>query len=239
MRLGSLIFDVDGTLADTEEAHRLAFNAAFAAQGLQWVWGRRLYRESLKVTGGRERIAHFIGTMKIAGRKKQMLLSRVEAIHVEKTRFYADLVAQGRVQLRPGVSALFEEARRADLKLALATTTSRANVDALVCRALGGQALKWFSVIATGETGVPKKPAPDIYHHVLKELDLSAQDAIAFEDSLNGVEAARAARIFTVATPTVWTKHEDLSGANLILTSLDKCGGLHALAKAHAQPKHA
>jgi HAD superfamily hydrolase (TIGR01509 family) len=235
MSLRGLIFDVDGTLADTERVHRQAFNAAFGAHGLPWFWGHRVYCELLKVAGGRERLAHFIDALEISTAEKAKLLGRVAAIHGDKTRFYARFVAEGRVALREGVSALLQEARLAELKLALATTTSRANVEALLTQTLGRQALRWFAVIATGETRVPKKPAPDIYVHVLKKLQLAPQDVIAFEDSKIGLEAAKAAGLFTVVAPTIWTAGDDLSAADVRLDGLAVGSNLHSLAKLHSR----
>jgi HAD superfamily hydrolase (TIGR01509 family) len=235
MSLRGLIFDVDGTLADTEEVHRQAFNAAFALQRLPWFWGHRVYCELLKVAGGRERLAHFIDALEISAAEKMKLLARVAAIHSDKTRFYARFVAEGRVALREGVSALLEEARHADLKLALATTTSYANVEALFTHSLGRQALKWFAVTATGETRLPKKPAPDIYIHVLGKLRLAPREVIAFEDSEIGVKAAKAAGIFTVVAPTIWTAGDDLSAADLRLDGLATRCDVHSLAKAYSR----
>jgi HAD superfamily hydrolase (TIGR01509 family) len=235
MSLRALIFDVDGTLADTEELHRQAFNAAFALQRLPWFWGHRIYCELLKVAGGRERLAHFIEALEISAAEKARLLARVAVIHSDKTRLYARFVAEGRVALREGVSALLQEARRADLKLALATTTSRANVEALVTHTLGRQALKWFAVTATGETRVAKKPAPDIYLHVLGKLRLAPQEVMAFEDSEIGLKAAKAAGIFTVVAPTIWTADDDLSAADLHLEGPAGGYDLQSLATAYSR----
>jgi HAD superfamily hydrolase (TIGR01509 family) len=234
MSLRALIFDVDGTLADTEEVHRQAFNAAFVAHGLSWFWGRRIYCELLKVAGGRERIAHFIDAMDSANGDKADLLARVAAIHAEKTRIYTELVLGGGVQLRHGVRALIEEARRADLKLAIATTTSCANVSALLTQTLGRRALAWFAVIATGEIGVPKKPHPGIYNYTLERLGLAPRTVIAFEDSANGLTAAKGAGLFTVVTPTVWSADENFCAADLLHDGLDQVS-LSALIKLRAR----
>jgi beta-phosphoglucomutase-like phosphatase (HAD superfamily) len=233
MSLRALIFDVDGTLADTEEFHRRAFNAAFAAQGLRWFWGRRVYGELLKVAGGRERIAFFIDAMDVSNPEKKKLLSRVAAIHADKTRIYTELVVAGDVKLRAGVSTLLKEARLANLKLAIATTTTRANIDALLAHTLGQHSLQWFSAIGAAEAGVPKKPCPDIYFQVLAELELGADEVVAFEDSANGVAAAKGAGIFTVVVPTAWTKGEDLRRADLRLDGFHGLRGLRSLEALH------
>ena len=95
MSIQALIFDVDGTLADTEELHRQAFNAAFADAGLRWDWSRARYRELLRVTGGKERIAHHIDTLGLDELDRRAALARIPALHAAKTRHYAALVASG------------------------------------------------------------------------------------------------------------------------------------------------
>jgi HAD superfamily hydrolase (TIGR01509 family) len=234
MSLRALIFDVDGTLADSEDAHRQAFNAAFAENGLPWRWGRLVYCELLKVAGGRERIAHFVGLLEIPERDKSVLRRRIPAIQSCKTRHYARLVAEGRVPLRDGVERLIAEARAAGLRLAIASTTSRANIDALLAHALGQNAVDWFEVIAASDFGGRKKPAVDIYEFVLVEMGLRAADCIAFEDSAIGLAAAKGAGLYTVVTPTFWTAEADLSAANLVLTSLRDGGDLAALSSPHS-----
>ena len=234
MSLRALIFDVDGTLADSEEAHRQAFNAAFAEHGLSWCWGRRVYCELLKIAGGRERIAHFVDLLDVPERNRSALKRRIPAIQSCKTRHYARLVAAGRVPLRDGVERLIAEARAAGLRLAIASTTSRTNIDALLNHTLGNRAIDWFEVIAASDFGGCKKPASDIYEFVLAELGLRAADCIAFEDSTIGLAAAKGAGLYTVVTPTFWTADTDLSAANLLLTSLRDGGDLAALSSPHS-----
>ena len=220
MSIQALIFDVDGTLADTEELHRQAFNAAFADAGLRWDWQRALYRELLRVTGGKERIAHFIDTLGLDALDRRAALARVPALHAAKTRHYAALVAGGALRLRPGVARLLREARAAGLHLAIASTTSPANVEALLLATLGPEGPALFDVIASGDLVAHKKPAPDVFELALRALGLDADEAVAFEDSAPGLRAARAAGLWTVVTPTPWTEDEDLSLAHLLLPHL-------------------
>jgi beta-phosphoglucomutase-like phosphatase (HAD superfamily) len=208
-RLEALIFDVDGTLAETEEVHRRAFNQAFAEAGLDWVWTEDLYRELLKVTGGKERIAHFMGRPDEQG--------LVRRLHARKTDIYAALMTPDAIALRPGVEALLREARRRGVALALATTTSRPNVDALIGAVLGEEALGWFASIACGDRVAAKKPAPDIYHLALAELGVPATRAVAIEDSWNGVRAARAAGLAVIATPSLYSAGDDFSEAQAVV----------------------
>jgi HAD superfamily hydrolase (TIGR01509 family) len=218
MTLRALIFDVDGTLADTEETHRQSFNDAFLRLGLPWDWDKARYRDLLRVSGGKERIAHFVDALRVPEAEKARLRALVPQIHHEKTRLYTELIADGRCQLRPGVARLLEEAARADLKLAIASTTSPANVDALLGAQLRGRVR--FDAIACGDHVPAKKPAPDIYRLALSMLGRSANECVAFEDSVNGVRAAKAAGLCTVATPSQWTAGDAFEGADLVLPHL-------------------
>jgi HAD superfamily hydrolase (TIGR01509 family) len=220
MSLRALIFDVDGTLADTEEFHRQAFNAAFARHALPWYWGRRIYSDLLKVAGGQERIAWFIELVDIPPRDKSALKHKIAAIHADKTRFYAQYAAGGEIPLRDGIEALIVEARKGGLKVAIASTTTRANVESLLRHAHGAPAIDWFDPIGTADATLLKKPAPDIYRFVLDRLELAPDEAIAFEDSAIGLSAAKAAGVRTVVSPTSWTEDEDFLVADAVFSTL-------------------
>ena len=221
MTIHALIFDVDGTMADTEEAHRTAFNLAFERYRLGWVWGRAEYRELLKVTGGKERIEHYIRSLTPVGPTEyKRLLALVPDLHAEKTRFYSSVVSDGAVPLRSGVERLLDEALAAGCRLAIASTTTAVNIDALLQTTLGTRGLEMFNVIACGDQVRAKKPAPDIYQLALQHLGLQAEQAVAFEDSPNGLRAAVAAGLWTVITPTFWTEGGDFSAAGLVLPEL-------------------
>lgn len=214
MRLKALIFDVDGTLAETEEVHRAAFNATFAEAGLAWSWSVDDYRDLLRVTGGQQRLRAFADRLGDA-----LTDAAIAALHRRKNAAYADRVAAGEVALRPGVARLIGEARAAGLKLAVATTTSRSNLDALVGRLLGPG--RWFDAVVAGEDVVRKKPDAEVYRRTLAVLALPAAACIAVEDSRNGLDAALACAIATVVTPSRYTTHEDFAGAALIADDLD------------------
>jgi HAD superfamily hydrolase (TIGR01509 family) len=216
----ALIFDVDGTLADTEELHRQAFNEAFFACGVGWRWGPALYAELLQVTGGKERIASYLSQQRVAATERGRLLRLIPQIHATKTRLYQELVALGHLHPRDGVLRLLTEARAAGLKLAIASTTSPQNVESLLTSSFGHEAVRWFTVIATGDIVARKKPAPDIYNYALERLGVASRRAIAFEDSAIGVRSAKAAGLFTVATPSLWTIGQDFAAADVVLTSL-------------------
>ncbi|MCR8546742.1 HAD-IA family hydrolase [Salipiger sp. P9] len=214
MTLRALIFDVDGTLAETEEAHRLAFNETFSARGLGWHWTRDDYRRLLKTTGGKERIRAYLAER---GASEDGL--DIAALHAAKTTRYVEILESGGLALRPGVGDLVAAARNTGLRLAVATTTSRPNVEALCrcCWGRPGEAV--FDVIAAGDEVAAKKPAPDVYDLALKRLGLPAALALALEDSRNGVLSAQAAGLRVIVTPSVYTEDEDF-GAAEVLASL-------------------
>jgi beta-phosphoglucomutase-like phosphatase (HAD superfamily) len=220
MIIEALVFDVDGTLADTEEVHRTAFNLAFERFGLGWEWDRPLYRQLLNTTGGRERMAAYIDQLALPDTERRHLHGLLPDIHAQKTKFYSAVVNDGALPLRGGVQRLIDEALAAGCRLAIASTTTAVNIDALLQSTLGAPGLDIFSVIACGDQVKAKKPAPDIYKLALHHLGLPADRAVAFEDSANGLRAAQAAGLWTVITPTYWTEDSDLESADLLLPSL-------------------
>lgn len=224
MRLRALIFDVDGTLAETEEGHRAAFNAAFRAAGLGWHWSVADYARLLTTTGGKERIARY-GDEVAAGPLD------VKALHADKTARYTAWVAAGGIRLRPGIAELIAMAREGGLKLAVATTTSRPNVEALAQAAFGCGAAEVFDVLACGDEVAAKKPAPDVYRLALARLGLGPEQALAFEDTPMGVASARGAGLRVVASPGIYSQGTDLSAAQKVVAEFSALlpGGLAGL----------
>jgi HAD superfamily hydrolase (TIGR01509 family) len=222
MILRTLIFDVDGTLADTEEAHRCAFNEAFWQLGLDWNWTKVRYSHLLRITGGKERLAAYIRSLNVGAETRATLIGRIDAIHQAKTRNYTRMVQSGAVGLRDGVARLLDEAEDARIRLGLASTTTYANIDALLSNTLGAGALQRFAAIGAGDQVSRKKPAPDIYEHVLREMQASPDECVAIEDSALGLSAAKAAGLYTIVTPSDWTAAEDFSAADMLLPSLGR-----------------
>jgi HAD superfamily hydrolase (TIGR01509 family) len=217
-QLQCLIFDVDGTLANTErDGHRVAFNRGFQSAGLDWHWSVDFYGELLTVSGGKERLKYFLRQYLPEFKPDRELHDFVAYLHQLKTKHYLELLDSGAIGLRPGAKRLIEEAKAAGIILAIATTTSFPSVIALLEKYLD---LDWFAVIAAGDIVPAKKPAPDIYYYVIKRLELNAVNVIVVEDSDNGLESAIAAGLTTVVTVNNYTEQQDFSQAALVVSDL-------------------
>jgi HAD superfamily hydrolase (TIGR01509 family) len=230
MTIKAIIFDVDGTLADTEDGHRKSFNKAFAESGLDWDWDVALYDKLLKVTGGKERIRHFVETCLPNFVKPADYDGFVKNLHAVKTRHYTNMLGEGHIPLRPGIKQLMADARSQGIRLAIATTTTPENVTALLQQGLGADGESWFEVIGCGDIVPHKKPAPDIYFWVLEKMRLSAADCIALEDSENGLRSALAAGIKTFVTINQYTRNQNFAGAAGVFDDLSNLSGFYRAA---------
>lgn len=229
--LQALIFDVDGTLAETErDGHRIAFNQAFADLGLDWHWDIPTYGRLLAITGGKERMLAYWHEIDPKAASSAGAPALIAELHRRKTAHYVRLVAEGGIGLRPGVHRVLEQAHDAGLRLAIATTTTPDNVQALIHATLGVQGMRQFEVVGAGDVVPRKKPDPSIYTWVLQRMDLHPEQALAFEDSSNGLRAAQGAGLRTVITTGAYTHHERFDGA---LAWLDGLG--EADAPAHGR----
>jgi HAD superfamily hydrolase (TIGR01509 family) len=212
-RLKALLWDVDGTLAETErDGHRVAFNRAFEACGLPWRWDEAHYGELLRITGGRERLMFDMNQRADA----PALAERddiARAIHAKKNAFYAELVHSAGIPLRDGVLALMQQCRERGVRMGLATTTSRSNLEALMRVHLGERWAEWFAVSVCGEDVQRKKPDPEVYRAALRALGVGPLEAVAIEDAPGGVAAARAADIPVVVTRSAYFVQAPIEGA--------------------------
>jgi HAD superfamily hydrolase (TIGR01509 family) len=220
--LRALIWDVDGTLAETErDGHREAFNDAFASMGLPWRWSTERYGVLLSTSGGLERLQRDLAERADAPKSAVERLALARELHRRKNAAYLRRIADGAIGLRPGVRRLMQEARDAGARLAIATTTGRANVDALLSRQLGAGWADGFAAVLCADDAPLKKPHPQVYALALQRLALPPHEAIAVEDSPNGIASARAAGVDVLLTRSAYFASCDASEALVVCSSLD------------------
>jgi HAD superfamily hydrolase (TIGR01509 family) len=211
----AIILDVDGTLSETEETHRQAFNETFAEFGLGWVWTQDLYGTLLKTTGGKERMAAYVRQYL----KAEPDMAKIAEIHARKTARYGQLIAQGAAALRPGIADLIRDAKNNGVRLAVATTTNRPNVDRLTEACFNQPAGEVFEVIAAGDAVKNKKPAPDVFNLAVQNLGLQPQECVGLEDSRNGLLACHGAGVPCIVSPCRYTRGSDFSEARAVVNS--------------------
>ncbi|HUR17881.1 MAG TPA: HAD-IA family hydrolase [Acidimicrobiales bacterium] len=208
----AVVFDVDGTLVDSERhGHRVAFNMAFEAFGLPYRWDELEYGRLLRTTGGQRRIDGYLAAQGVEEGERAEL---APALHARKTAITNDLIAAGRIQPRPGVERLLAELSAAGVRLAVATTGSRAWVEQVLATSLGDFA---FEVVVTGEEVATRKPDPEAFTAALRRLGLPAAAAVGVEDSAEGLESAKGAGLACVVVANGYTVDHDLGAADLVL----------------------
>jgi HAD superfamily hydrolase (TIGR01509 family) len=214
----ALIFDCDGVLVDTErDGHRVAFNRAFAAAGIDAEWNVELYGELLKIAGGKERMTHYFNQRGWPPGKTPDTL--IPELHKRKTAIFTELVATGALPLRPGVSRLVDEAHAAGIRLGVCTTSDPKAIDG-VLDLFGVQRKPWFEIVLAGDVVKKKKPDPEIYILAKQKFALDAKDCIVVEDSRNGLLASLGAGMPTLITTSTYTTDEDFSGAAKVVPEL-------------------
>ena len=235
----AIVFDVDGTLADTERyGHLPAFNQTFAEFGLPVQWSEEEYGEKLRIGGGKERMASLLTPSFVASAglpvDPEGQAQAIAQWHKRKTEIYTAMVAAGALPARPGIARIVEEAYAAGWALAIASTSAEASVRAVLEHVVGASRAGDFTVLA-GDIVPHKKPAPDIYLLALERLELPAERVVAVEDSKPGLTAAVDAGITCVVTVNGYTEHEDFAGAALVVDSLgDPDGEMVAVLANHS-----
>ena len=216
----ALIFDCDGVLVDTKrDGHRVAFNKAFAAKGFAIDWDVELYGKLLEVSGGKERMRHYFDHYgwpdDVSDRD-----ALIKELHKLKTDFFMQIIESGELPLRPGVARLVDEATAANITLAVCSTSHERAVHLVVERLLGPQRKAHFSAILAGDVVSKKKPDPEIYNLASQRLGLEPCECVVVEDSRNGLLAAKAAGMYCIVTTNGYTKDEDFTEANLVVSEL-------------------
>lgn len=216
----AIIFDCDGVLVDTErDGHRVAFNRAFTAKGLDFEWSVDLYNELLKVAGGKERMRHFFDSQ---GWPSDVLDRDIfiKEMHKMKTELFMQIIESGELVLRPGVARLVDETIAQGLTLAVCSTSNERAVNLIVEKLLGRERKAHFKAILAGDIVSKKKPDPEIYNLALNHLNLKAKECVVIEDSRNGLLAAKAAGMHCIVTTNGYTENEDFSEADMVVAEL-------------------
>lgn len=219
-KLKAIIFDVDGTLAATEETHRQAFNAAFKEFDIPFQWSVPEYIELLNISGGKERILKFLQSKEFKAPGNESLRDHTLKVHQRKSEIYREKLIAGHIGLRNGVERLIKEASQKGISMAIATSTSTANVETVLKSALGEDALSYFETLVSCDLVVDKKPSPAVYQYALANLGLKPENCVVIEDTSNGNRSALAAGIKTVISTHPLTADEDFTGASLVIDQL-------------------
>jgi HAD superfamily hydrolase (TIGR01509 family) len=213
-----VLFDVDGTIAETEgHAHLPAFNQALEEAGLDWRWTTADYKRLLKTTGGFERLLRFAAE---SGNDAEALREQLAQVHKNKNRHFAAIMASGAVAPRAGFRELVVHLARQNIGWGVVTTTSRGNWDALWMYSLAPLGLPVPEVIVCGEDVAAKKPDPEAYLLALKRLNMTAAECCAIEDSRNGLLAARAADLEVAIVRSEFFADENFDEAALVVDAL-------------------
>ncbi len=226
----TLIFDCDGVLSDTERyGHLVAFNRTFVEFDLPVRWSEEEYAEKLRISGGKERMATLLTPEFVAEAHlpsdPEGQQDALRAWHQRKTEIYTELVAEGRLPGRPGISRIVAEAFDAGWQLAVASTSAKSSVQAILEHVVGRSQARHFSLVLAGDVVARKKPAPDIYELAIERLDADIGTTVVVEDSRNGLLAATGADLPCVITVNGYTAEENFHEAALVVSSLGEVGG--------------
>ena len=220
MKLNAVLFDVGGTIAESEEVHRVSFNEAFKEFGLNWYWDEAIYRELVFVGGGKERIKHYITRAWPEMLKQKNLTKYIESVHKIKGQIYEEFLNDSQLKARPGIIRLLKELKNEKIRLAIVSDTTEENLINLFKKGLGINPIEWFEILAHGGCTIQKKPSPDIYLWTLERLKLPPESCLAIEDAPRGVDSAIDAGLKVLVTPSIYTLEEKFEKSSLLLSHL-------------------
>ena len=220
MKLNAILFDVGGTIAESEEIHRVSFNEAFKEFGLNWYWDEAIYRELVFIGGGKERIKHYITRAWPEMLKQKNLTKYIESVHRIKGQIYEELLNNTQYKTRPGIIRLLKELKNEKIRLAIVSDTTEENLINLFKKGLGINPIEWFEILAHGGCTIQKKPSPDIYLWTLERLKLPPESCLAIEDAPRGVDSAIDAGLKVLVTPSIYTLEEKFEKSSLLLSHL-------------------
>ena len=220
MKLSAVLFDVDGTIAETEDLHRRSFNESFKEFNLDWFWDEAIYKELINVGDGMERIKYYIKRAWPEMLEYKNLNKYMSSIHKVKNEIFRDLVIESKVKPRTGVIRLINDLKKKKTRIAIVSSMNLADLMTLFTEGLNIDPNSTFDLIAHGDCAKNKRPSPEIYEWILEKLRLPPQACVAIEDSPRGVKAAINAKINVLVTPSFYTKDEEFVDAKLVVSSL-------------------
>ncbi len=214
MTLKAIFLGSIGSVAETSNIQRCAYNKALAEMGVNWSWDQSSYRDLLSESGGQDRLRK-----QVDADGNHLSSEQIAAIHARKTELACAQIVAG-IELRPGVAELIEQASLHGIRVAMVTSTYRQNIEAIAKGAGGKLPLDKLSAVMTVEDCEFRKPAPDVYLAALQELNVEPSEVIAIEDSQPSVASAVAAGIYTIATPGEFTAKQQFGAADRVIDSL-------------------
>ena len=220
MQLSAVLFDLDGTIAETEDLHRRCFNESFKEFNLDWFWDEAIYKELINIGDGKDRIEYFIKRAWPEMLEYKNLNKYISSIHKVKNEIFKDLIIECEVKPRPGVMRLIDELKKQDVRIAIVSSTTREDLITLFQEGLNMDPNLMFDLVAHGDCTKKKRPSPEIYEWILEKLRFPPQSCVAIEDSLRGVKSAVDADINVLVTPSFYTKDENFNEAKVVVSSL-------------------
>ena len=220
MELSAVFFDVDGTIAETEEFHRKSFNESFKEFSLDWFWDEAIYKELINIGGVKERIMFHLKKAWPEMLEYKNLSNYIDSIHKIKNEIYEDYINDSQIRPRPGVFRLIDELKNNNISIALVSSTSEINLLNLFTKGFKIDPYEMFDLVAHGDCTKLKKPSPEIYEWALQKLQLPSEACIAIEDSPRGLESSNNANVKTIITPSKLTRDENFEKAKLVISNL-------------------
>jgi beta-phosphoglucomutase-like phosphatase (HAD superfamily) len=214
--LDCIVFDLDGVIADTEDLHRQAYNRAFAEAGVRVHWTEADYRARLIQSAGTK-----LQTVELPSGVTDPVGFR-NHLYEKKRLFYLEILRTGNLEPRPGVLRLVTQALEAGIVLGAASTCAKEGALAILNRTLGPFLASSFATIKAGDDVKRRKPFPDVYLLAIESLGFPVERCVAIEDSRHGLESAKAAGLWTLVTPSRYTRGDDFSEADLVVADLER-----------------
>jgi len=210
----ALFFGSIGSIVETSDIQRKAFNEAFKRKNLNWIWTRKIYQKLLKKSGGKDRISNYALQKKIS----------VDEIKLRelKTKIFNNYLKKNKLSPRPGVKEIIKICKKKRIKLALVSSTTQNNINSIFFCLRKSINVKDFDFVGNSKLAKNPKPFPDIYKFALKKLKLQANECIAIEDSQESLNSAKKAKIKCFVFPGKFHNSKKFKGAEKIIQKVCK-----------------